>query len=300
MKFAIVLAALLPLAAAASLVPDPAIECGACAEWNAPQAPFRIHGNAFYVGPRGLSAVLLVTDDGLVLFDGALPQSAPAIAASIAALGHRLEDLRWILLSHAHHDHAGGIAALQRASGAQVGASPLAAAALRAGNVPADDPQAGFGAAAMAFPAVAEVVEIADGQLLTVGEVTITALHTPGHTPGGSSWYWPSCVDGRCATFLYADSLTAVAAEGFRFTDEPARVAAFERSIARVAALECSVLVSTHPGISGLLEREAAGGGDDRHVDPAACRRYADRGAEALRARLQRERDALASTAAAR
>ncbi|HBD20852.1 MAG TPA: subclass B3 metallo-beta-lactamase, partial [Arenimonas sp.] len=90
------------------------IECGACAEWNQPQAPFRLHGDSWYVGTKGLSAVLVATPKGLVLIDGALPQSAPLIAANVATLGFDIRDVRFLLNSHAHFDHAGGLAALQR------------------------------------------------------------------------------------------------------------------------------------------------------------------------------------------
>ena len=104
----------------AQVVPDPAKECAQCAAWNVPQQPFRIFGNTYYVGTAELSAILVAGDDGLVLLDGALPQSAALIAANIEALGFELADVRLIVNSHTHFDHAGGIAALQRASGAAV------------------------------------------------------------------------------------------------------------------------------------------------------------------------------------
>ena len=85
--------------------------CDGCAEWNEPQRPFRIHGNTWYVGTRGLSAILVTSPQGHVLLDGALPESAPLIAAGIRGLGFRLEDVKLILNSHAHYDHAGGTAA---------------------------------------------------------------------------------------------------------------------------------------------------------------------------------------------
>jgi metallo-beta-lactamase class B len=288
-------AATLPTPAAPDHAHDAAIDCASCPAWNAPQEPFRLHGNSWYVGPRGLSSVLLAGSEGLILFDGALPQSAAQIEANIVALGHRIEDLRWILVSHAHFDHVGGIAELQRRSGARVGASPLAAAALRSGNVPADDPQAAFGAAMMAYPALAEVVGIADGETIRVGELAVTALHTPGHTPGGSSWQWQSCVDGHCVQALYADSLNAVSHGSFRFSDAPARVAAFRASIARVAALDCSLLVAAHPGFSGLFELHEAAGptpATDAFVSPGACRRYAEAAGQRLDQRLASEQPA--------
>ncbi|MCX7515150.1 MBL fold metallo-hydrolase [Frateuria hangzhouensis] len=92
-------------------------------QWNAPQQPFRIYGNTWYVGPHGLSAILVDTGQGLALFDGGLPASASVIEANVRTLGFQVSEIKWILNSHAHPDHAGGIAALQRDSGAQVLAS---------------------------------------------------------------------------------------------------------------------------------------------------------------------------------
>jgi metal-dependent hydrolase (beta-lactamase superfamily II) len=91
---------------------DPPIDCRSCASWNEGQAPFRIFGNTYYVGTAGLAVILIDTGDGLILLDGALPQSVPLIASNMEALGFSLTDVRLVALSHAHYDHAGGIAAL--------------------------------------------------------------------------------------------------------------------------------------------------------------------------------------------
>ena len=95
-------------------------------QWNRPQQPVRIHGDTYYVGVGGLSVVLIHTQAGLILIDGALPQSVAAIKEHIGELGFRLEDIKFILNTEAHFDHSGGIAALARDSGAQVVASPWA------------------------------------------------------------------------------------------------------------------------------------------------------------------------------
>jgi metallo-beta-lactamase class B len=93
-------------------------QCANCEQWNMPQAPFRIYGNSYYVGTHGLSAVLIISDFGHVLIDGGLPESAAQIAQNIATLGLKVGDIKAILNSHAHFDHGGGIAELQRLSGA--------------------------------------------------------------------------------------------------------------------------------------------------------------------------------------
>lgn len=280
---------LLAAATAAAPVADAPIDCESCAEWNREQAPFRVFGGTYYVGVRGLSSVLIADKAGLVLLDGDLPQSAPLIEAHIRALGYRVEDLKLIVNSHAHSDHAGGIARLARDSGAQVVASPAGAKALRAGGPTSDDPQAGFEGR---FPPVAKVREVKDGQTLRVGAIALTAHFTPGHTPGATTWTWRSCEGARCLDVVYADSLNAMAAPGFRFADGAgARLAA---SIDRVAALPCDVLLTVHPDFAQTFEKLARreGGESDAFVDRAACAAYADDARERLAQRLAEERAA--------
>ena len=151
------------------LQPDRPAVCDSCAEWNQPRTPFRIYGNTYYVGPAGVSSVLIATNDGLILVDGALPQSVPLIDAGIRALGFRTEDIKLIVNGHAHYDHAGGIAALQRFTGATVAAGAAGVRALEAGKPSADDPQVAFDNSA--FPAVAHVRGVHDGDVLRVGDV---------------------------------------------------------------------------------------------------------------------------------
>lgn len=230
--------------------PDPAIACTDCAEWNAPREPYRVFGNTYSVGVGGLSSVLIASPAGLILLDGALPQSVPQIDANIRKVGYRTADIRLILNSHAHFDHAGGIAALQRASGATAAASAAGARALEQGKPTADDPQFAFG---VSFPPVKNVRAVADGEVLRVGELAVTAHLTPGHTPGSTTWSWRSCEGTTCKDIVYADSLNAVSAPAFRFTGDGKHrgtAAEFRRSIAKVAALPCDVLLAVHPAFA--------------------------------------------------
>jgi metallo-beta-lactamase class B len=204
--------------AAPGLRPDPPAVCDRCAAWNQPQAPFRLFGNTYYVGPRGLSSVLIVSSAGLILVDGGLPQSAPLIDASIRALGFHTEDIKLIVNGHAHYDHAGGIAALQRLTGASVAAGAAGVPALVHGKPTPDDPQATV--ANNGFPPIARVRGVSDGEVLRVGDVAITARAIPGHTPGSTAWSWRTCEGSRCLDAVYGDSLTTVAAKGFRFTGD--------------------------------------------------------------------------------
>lgn len=262
------------------------------AAWNAPQAPFRIYGNTWYVGPHGLSSILVDTGQGLALFDGDLPESAPQIEAHIRALGFHVRDMKWIFNSHTHIDHAGGIAALQRASGAQVLASAAGARALELGGADPADPLYG---SVPDYTPVRHVRTVRDGETLQLGHVAITAHYTPGHTPGSTSWTWMSCEGAHCLHMVYADSLSTVSAPRFRFTDHPRYLAAFRRSIATVAALPCDILLTPHPDASDFWKRVRhgkSGAGAPQLIDGGACRRYARADMKALAARVAQERAA--------
>ena len=262
------------------------------AAWNAPQPPFRIYGNTWYVGPHGLSSILVDTGRGLALFDGDLPETAPQIEAHIRAVGFRVRDVKWILNSHAHIDHAGGIAALQRASGAQVLASAAGAHELELGGADPEDPLYG---SVPDFAQVKGVHVVRDHETLHLGNVAVTAHYTPGHTPGSTSWTWISCESKDCFHMVYADSLSAVSAPTFRFSAHPRYLADFRRSIATVAALPCDVLLTPHPGASGFWQRVERRKPDGRAAlssDSGACRKYAAAATEALNARLAQERAA--------
>jgi metallo-beta-lactamase class B len=267
--------------------------CTHCAEWNQRQTPFRIFGNTYYVGPRGLSAILIASEAGHVLIDAALPESVTQIAANIRALGFRVEDVKLIVNSHVHFDHAGGMAELQRLSGARVAASKWSASVMRHGGMGRGDPQ--YGAVAGIAP-VKNVHELRDGERFRVGEIVITAHSTPGHTPGGTSWTWKSCAGKICRDMVYADSLTPVSASGFKFTQSreyPAALRDFYKTFAFLEAVPCDILVTTHPEISRLWDRVDArdrGVTPDPMVSPGACQQLAEQGRAQLRQRLADER----------
>jgi metallo-beta-lactamase class B len=289
MKVALLVATVFGLSAAHASAPalDAPLACTHCAEWNAPQSPFKLFGNAFYVGTKGLTAVLIVGKNGHVLVDGGLPQSAPLIRRNIEALGYRIRDVKLILNSHAHFDHAGGIAALQAWSHAQVAVSPRSATVLRAGTVEHDDPQ--FEEPPMRVPPVRELREVRDGETLRVGELALTAHFTPGHTEGSTTWTWQSCEGSRCLDVVYADSLTPVAIGDYRFKPVAAR---FRSSIEKLAKLPCDLIVSPHPEQTHILEKhKRASKGANPFIDVSGCRNYAANAMHALDARLAKEQE---------
>ena len=260
-------------------------------DWNTPQEPFALYGNSYYVGTRGLSAVLITSPQGHILIDGGSDKSAPQIVRNIRQLGYKVEDIRFILNSHAHFDHAGGIAALQRLSGAQVLAGSAGMPVLASGQADKGDPQ--FGDLPPMAP-IANVRAVRDGEVITLGPLAVTMRATPGHTRGGASWTWTALKQGKPARMVYADSLNAFGAGSFRYSGDPAYPTAradIERSIAVVAGLPCDVLVSAHPEGSDLWQRYAmrAARGHAAFIDTSACRTYADKARARLATQLAQE-----------
>lgn len=261
-------------------------------DWDAPQEPFAIYGNTYYVGPHGVSSVLITTPQGHILIDGGSPESPKQIAAHIRQLGFKVEDIKYILNSHEHFDHAGGIAELQKLSAATVLTSRAGAAVLSTGRTSKADPQ--FSNLPPTMAPIAKVRALADGEVLSLGGVKVTAHYTPGHTAGGVSWTWQSREGERVANMVYADSLTAYAAKPFRYSGSPTYPtvrADLERSIALVAALPCDILISAHPEYGDLWTRHAAAAtaGHAAYIDTAGCRNYAAKGQARLTELLTEE-----------
>jgi metallo-beta-lactamase class B len=247
------------------------------ADWYAPQDPFRVYGNTYYVGTGGISAVLITSSAGHILVDVGGPEAAAQVVAHIRKLGFRVEDIRYILNSHAHQDHAGAIADLQKLSGATVLASPASVRVLESGQPDRADAQYPN---LTPMPPVARIRVVRDGETIHLGPLAVTAHFTPGHTKGGTSWTWQAEENGRTVNVVFADSLIALAAEGLRFSGNPLYPQAqadVERSFATIEALPCDVLVSAHPEAGGLWERKAkqAALGDAAFIDANACRNYA-------------------------
>jgi len=255
--------------------------------WSEPAPPLRVFGNVWYVGTCGIAALLITSPTGHVVIDGGPAGAGRLVAANIVRAGFRLRDVRWILSSHEHNDHAGGIAELKRLTGARVAARAPGAAVVRTGNPDANDPQAG---SLKTFAPVTVDRIVHDHEVLRLGALALTAQATPGHSPGPTSWTWQSC-EGRarnreCHHFAYADSVSAISADGYRFSDHPGYVARFRQALARIGSFDCENIITPHPGASNLFERLA---GSAPLADPQARADYAAKGSAALDARLASE-----------
>jgi metallo-beta-lactamase class B len=257
-----------------------------CKDWDdydKPAPPVRIFGNTYDVGTCGVSSILITDPAGDVLIDGGTEKDADLIAANIRKLGFKPTDVRYLLNSHEHFDHIGGIAQLQQLTGAQLVTSPAGARAFKDGMPTPEDPQAGL---KQSFPSARVDRIVQDGEQVRIGNNVLIALATPGHTPGALTWHWGSCQGGVCRQIVYADSLTPVTDDTYRFSDHPAYLAAYRASIAKLAALPCDILITPHPSASDMVNRFALGKPLD---DANACKNYAAGVTKQLDERLAKE-----------
>jgi metallo-beta-lactamase class B len=263
--------------------PTFAARCKDFDEWDKPGPPVRIHGNTYLVGTCGISAILVTGNDGHVLIDGGTEAGAELIASNIRRLGFKLKDVKYLLHSHEHIDHVGGIARLQQLTGATLVASREAAKVFATGAAGPGDPQAGMHPP---FSAAQVARVIRDGETVRLGDLSLTAIVTPGHTPGALSWHWGSCDGGACRRIVYADSLSPISSDKYRFSDHPDYVAVFRAGLARLSTTECDILLTPHPSASDMINRMA---GKAPLVNNNGCRDYAASKGKALDERLAAE-----------
>lgn len=227
--------------------------CEGSADRDKSAPPVRIHANSYLVGTCGQSAMLIVGEVGDVLIDaGNSAAAADQIADNIRELGFSPSDIRYILHSDAGPDQLGGVARLQRLSGATVAASPPAAQLLRAGGEDAIQPGR----------------TVHDGDELRLGNILLTAIASPGSS-GGLSWAWESCETGVCRSIVYAGNLSAAGGD----------LGSARSTLARFAASRCEILVTADPAASDMGKRLVLG---EPLYDRDACKAYAAKASAAL------------------
>jgi metallo-beta-lactamase class B len=240
--------------------------------WSQPTAPFAIIGPIHYVGTRGLAAYLITTRDGAILIDGTLPDNVPAIERNIVASGVPLASVKILLNSHAHFDHAGGLARLKHDTGARLMVMQGDARAIAAGFPIGDNP---FNAAFSAAP-VDRI--LTDGATVSLGGVTLTALRTAGHTPGCTSWTMTVIDQGTPRHVIFPCSLSVAGNVLIGNRTYPAIVRDYRASFARLKAMQADIVLTAHPEFSDVMGRAARqkAGVRNAFVDPGQLRRLVD------------------------
>ncbi|MBA3969134.1 MAG: subclass B3 metallo-beta-lactamase [Gemmatimonadetes bacterium] len=245
-----------------------------------PAEPFRIAGNFYYVGANDIAAFLITGPEGHVLIDGGYPGTPPLILASIAKLGFDIRDVKVLLNSEPHPDHAGGLAALQQASGAELWASEASADAMAAGG---DDPdiilplRALLWSGIIGYPAPRVDHRFKDGDTIRVGPVALTAHVTGGHTRGCTSYSFPVRDGERVLNVVSACSLVTLG--GMRYPEQPAD---FERTFRVLRSLPADIWVTSHARLWGryrkFVARDTAQNPVEPFIDPEGYRAYIDSG----------------------
>lgn len=238
--------------------------------WNQPVTPFRIAGNLYYVGASDITSFLITTPRGHIVLDGGFEETAPMILANIRTLGFEPKDVKILLSSHAHYDHAGGLAELKRATGATFYASVRDVAQHARGGL--DDPQFGN---RFPYPPVFADRLLRDGDRVSLGGTTLVAHMTPGHTPGCTTWTM-KLRDGRNVIFVGSAS-----APGYKLIGNPLypnAVDDYRATFATLRSLNPDIFLGAHGVFFGLKEKMKTGA----WVDPAGYRAYVERAEKAI------------------
>ena len=221
---------------------------------NQPVEPFKIVGNIYYVGASDIASYLIVTSQGLIVIDGGYAETAPMIRANIAELGFDFDNVKILLNSHAHLDHAGGLAELKRRSGATLYAAagdiPLLA---RGGH---DDPQFGD---RLAYPPVEADRILHDGDRVALGDTTLVAHITPGHTKGCTTWTMKVLDGSKSYDVVFIGSPTIPSEYNIVTNSKyPDAVADYRRTFRVLHTLRCDVMLGSHASFFRMNEKRKA------------------------------------------
>ena len=231
-----------------------------------PVEPFRIAGNFYYVGANDISAFLITATQGHIVIDAGYPTTAAMIMGSIAKLGFSIKDVKLLLNSEPHPDHAGGLAVLQHASGAQVWASEASADVIASGG---DDRAAILPLRALlwlrivGYPAPRVDHRFRDGDTIRVGPLALTAHITGGHTRGCTSWTFPVTDGGRVLNVVSACDLGVLALIRY-----PEQQDDRERSLRVLRSLPVDIWVTAHARAWGRYRKFVASSTSKNPVDP--------------------------------
>jgi len=255
--------------------------------WNKPVAPFRIAGNLYYVGAIEITSYLITTPEGHFLLDGGFVETAPQIEHNIVELGFKLTDVKFLLNSHAHYDHAGGLAELKKVTGAKFPASEGDAPLLRSG---------GHGdfrfRDTLTFPPIEPDQIVHDGEAIQLGNQTMIAHLTPGHTKGCTTWTTKIRGGTKVYDVVFVGSQSAL---DYKFVGQesyPGITSDFERSFALLNHLPCDIFLASHGTFFHFVKKhERLLHGDvNAFIDPAGYKTYLRESEQEFRSKLAQQK----------
>ena len=241
-------------------------------KWNTPTEPFKMIGNVYYVGTDGLASYLITSPQGHILVDTVMPESTAQIKASIEKLGFKIGDIKYLLNTHAHIDHTGGLAEMKQASGAQLVAGEADKPLLEGGYYPGAQEET-----ALAFPPVKVDRTVREGDTVTSGDVTLTAHETPGHSPGCTSWTLTVKDGDASRSVMIFCSATVALNRLVPNPTYPGIVDDYRKTFARAKEMKPDVLLAPHPEMYNMPEKRAkiADGAPNPFVSPGEFNAYA-------------------------
>jgi len=241
-------------------------------KWNTPTEPFKMIGNVYYVGTDGLASYLITSPQGHILVDTVMPESTAQIKASIEKLGFKVSDIKYLLNTHAHIDHTGGLAEMKQASGAQLVAGEADKPLLEGGYYPGAQEET-----ALAFPPVKVDRTVREGDTVTSGDVALTAHETPGHSPGCTSWTFMVKDGDASRSVLIFCSATVALNRLVPNPTYPGIVEDYRKTFARAKEMKPDVLLAPHPEMYDMPAKRAkiADGTPNPFVNPGEFNAYA-------------------------
>lgn len=259
-------------------------------EWTDPFPPFRIAGNLYYVGSKGLASYLITTPQGHILINSGPENNLPLIRASVKRLGFGFGDVRVLLISHAHWDHDAGSAAIKRITGATYMVMDGDVSVVESGGQ--TDFQYG-GDTTMRYPPTTVDRVLHDGDKVTLGRTSLVAHWTPGHTKGCTTWTMKVQESGK--TYDVAIIGSPNVNEGYKLVNNaayPEIAAHYEHTFRVLRSLPVDIFLGAHGSYfdletkySRMTER-----GVSPFIDPEGYRYYVREREEAFRTELARQK----------
>jgi metallo-beta-lactamase class B len=258
-------------------------------DWTTPHAPFRVIGNVYYVGSKDLASYLVTTSQGLILINSSLTTSVPLIQKSVEKLGFHFNDVKILLISHAHADHDAGSAAIKRLTGAKYMVMDADVEAVESGG--RTDFQYG-GSAENRYPSTKVDRVLHDGDEVKLGGVVLVAHKTPGHTKGCTTWTMKVREDNKSYNIVIVGSPNVN--PGYKLVGNaayPTIAQDYELTFRTLKSLPCDVFLGAHGAYFGMEAKFARmkAGGANPFVDPEGYKSYVVEREQAFRAELAKQ-----------